>query len=142
MGSVRWGANPQRPRPSGGVRPDAYLIVAAGQRLYAPALDELAEIAECAIEAGDRIERLRAQTGEGWRPLGGGEFGRFLRLLAARIGRRPPTPDDGRRPPPEATEDLDRPERVPSPSSARGSRAEGKPPTPPAGDGPLPQSTT
>jgi hypothetical protein len=28
------------------VRPDAYLIVAAGQRLHAPTLEELAEIAE------------------------------------------------------------------------------------------------
>jgi hypothetical protein len=37
------GASPALPT----VRPDAYLIVAAGQRLYAPTLEELAEIAEC-----------------------------------------------------------------------------------------------
>jgi hypothetical protein len=66
------------------VRPDAYLIVAAGQRLYAPTPEELAEIAECALEAGDPIEQLRARDGAG-RPLRGHEFERFLRALAARL---------------------------------------------------------
>jgi hypothetical protein len=67
------------------VRPDAFLIVAAGQRLYAPTPEELAEIAECAIEAGDRIELVRARVGDAWRPLHGREFERFLRALAARL---------------------------------------------------------
>jgi hypothetical protein len=44
------------------VRPDAYLIVAAGQRLYAPTPEELAKIAECAFEAADEIEGLRAHA--------------------------------------------------------------------------------
>jgi hypothetical protein len=57
------------------VWPDAYLIVAAGRALYAPMLDEFAEIAECAIEAGDPIELLRARTRKGWRPLGCEQFG-------------------------------------------------------------------
>ena len=67
------------------MRPDAYLIVAAGRRLYAPTREELAEIAECALEAGDPIELLRAREGAAWRPLRGHEFERFLRALAARL---------------------------------------------------------
>lgn len=67
------------------VAADAYLIVAACQRLYAPSIDELAEIAECAIRAGDQIERLRARTPAGWRPLRDDEFARFVGLLAARL---------------------------------------------------------
>jgi hypothetical protein len=67
------------------MRPDAYLIVAAGQRLYAPTLDELAETAECAARAGDPIELLRARRPRGWRLVSDGEFGRFLRLLASRL---------------------------------------------------------
>jgi hypothetical protein len=67
------------------MRPRAYLIVAAGQRMYAPTLDELAEIAECAARAGDPIELLRAHTPRGWRCLSRKEFGRFLHLLAARL---------------------------------------------------------
>lgn len=63
---------------------DRYLLVAAGQRLYAPTLDELAEIAQCAIAAGDPIERVRARAREGWRLLTDEEFGEFLRLLATR----------------------------------------------------------
>jgi hypothetical protein len=92
------------------VRPDAYLMIAAGQRLYAPALEELAEIAECAIEAEDEIERLGVRTPEGWRALDREKFGRFVGLLAARIqppaaqtrgkspggrSRRGPPPTDG-----------------------------------------------
>jgi hypothetical protein len=68
------------------MRPRAYLIVAAGQRLYAPTLEELAEIAECAARAGDPIELLRAGTPRGWRLLRDEEFGRFVRLLTARLG--------------------------------------------------------
>jgi hypothetical protein len=64
----------------------AYLIVAAGQRLYAPTLEELAEIAQCAAYADDPIELLRAGTPQGWRLLSDEEFGRFLRLLASRLG--------------------------------------------------------
>jgi hypothetical protein len=67
------------------VRPDAYLIVAAGRRLYAPTPEELAEIAECALEAGDRIELVRARDGGAWRPLSGHELERFMRALAARL---------------------------------------------------------
>jgi hypothetical protein len=72
-------------RPSRNVGPHAYLIVAAGQPLYAPTLEELAEIAECAVAMGDRIELLRARTPRGWRLLGDEEFGRFLCLLASRL---------------------------------------------------------
>jgi hypothetical protein len=61
---------------------DRYLLVAAGQRLYAPTLDELAEIAQCAIDAGDPIELVRVRTTEGWRLLSDQEFGEFLRLFA------------------------------------------------------------
>lgn len=61
---------------------DRYLLVAAGQQLYAPTLDELAEIAQCAVAAGDPIERVRARAPQGWRPLNDEEFGEFLRLLA------------------------------------------------------------
>jgi hypothetical protein len=68
------------------MQPHAYLIVAAGQRLYAPTLEELAEIAECAARAGDPIELVRAGTPSGWRLLRDEEFGRFVRLLAARLG--------------------------------------------------------
>jgi hypothetical protein len=67
------------------MRPHAYLIVAAGQRLFAPTLEELVEIAECAARAGDAIELLRARTRRGWRLLSDEEFGRFLRLLASRL---------------------------------------------------------
>jgi hypothetical protein len=67
------------------VRPDAYLIVAAGQRLYALTPEELAEIAECAHRAGDRIELVFAQDGGAWRPLRGRDFERFLRALTARL---------------------------------------------------------
>ena len=67
------------------MRPHAFLIVAAGQRLYAPTLEELAEIAECAARAGDPIELLRASSPRGWRVLGDEEFGRFAFLLAARL---------------------------------------------------------
>jgi hypothetical protein len=67
------------------VRPDAYLMIAAGQRLYAPTLEELAEIAECAARADDPIELLRARTPRGWRLLSDEEFDRFLRLLAAQL---------------------------------------------------------
>jgi hypothetical protein len=66
------------------MRPDANLLVAGGQRLYAPTLEELAEIAECANRAGDTIELLRARAPRGWRRLRDEECGRFLRLLAAR----------------------------------------------------------
>jgi hypothetical protein len=62
---------------------DRYLLVAAGQRLYAPTLDELAEIAQCAIAADDRIELVRARASEGWRLLDDDEFGEFVRLLMA-----------------------------------------------------------
>jgi hypothetical protein len=66
------------------VRPDAYLIVAAGRPLYAPTPEELAEIAECALEAGDRIELPRARDEGEWRLLSGREFERFLRALNLR----------------------------------------------------------
>jgi hypothetical protein len=61
---------------------DRYLLVAAGQELYAPTLGELAEIAQCAVDAGDPIELVRAREPEGWRVLSDEEFGEFLRLLA------------------------------------------------------------
>jgi hypothetical protein len=67
------------------VRPDAYLIVAAGQLLHAPTLEELAEIAECAVAVGDRIELLRARTASGWRLLTHDESRGFSRLLASRL---------------------------------------------------------
>jgi hypothetical protein len=67
------------------MRPQAYLLMAAGQPRYAPTLDELAEIAQCATCAGDPIELLRARTPRGRRLLSDDEFGRFLRLLAARL---------------------------------------------------------
>jgi hypothetical protein len=67
------------------VRPDAYLIVAAGRWLYAPTLAELAEVAECALDAGDRIELLRVQHSGGWRPLPERESERFCHLLVARL---------------------------------------------------------
>jgi hypothetical protein len=51
------------------MRPDANLIVAGGQRLYAPPLEEPAEIAGCAARVGDRVELLRARTPRGWRLL-------------------------------------------------------------------------
>jgi hypothetical protein len=66
------------------VRADAYLIVAAGQFLFAPSPEELAEIAECAFEAGDRIELLRARDEGRWRPLSDRELERFLRSLPPR----------------------------------------------------------
>jgi hypothetical protein len=44
------------------MRPRAYLIVAAGQRLYAPTLEELAEIAEWAIERATRSKYAAATT--------------------------------------------------------------------------------
>jgi hypothetical protein len=67
------------------MRPQAYLLVAAGQALYAPTLEELAEIAKCATCAGDPIELVRPHAPRGWRLLSDEEFGRFLRLLAARL---------------------------------------------------------
>ena len=67
------------------MRADAYLIVAAGRRLYAPTLAELAEIAECAIDAGDPIQLPRVRHAGRWRPLREREFERFLHLLAARL---------------------------------------------------------
>jgi hypothetical protein len=63
------------------VRPDSYLIVAAGRPLYAATPEELAEIAECALAAGDRIEPPRARDLGEWRALSGRELGRFLRAL-------------------------------------------------------------
>jgi hypothetical protein len=68
------------------MQPRAYLIVAAGQPLYAPTLEELAELAECAARAGDPIERLRAHTPRGWRLLHDEEFACFVRLRTARLG--------------------------------------------------------
>jgi hypothetical protein len=67
------------------MRPHAYLIIAAGQRLFAPTLEELVEIAECAVRAGDAIELLRARTPRGWRLLSDEEFGHFRCLLAGRL---------------------------------------------------------
>jgi hypothetical protein len=72
--------------PSEGMQPRAYLIVAAGERLYAPTLEELAEIAERAARAQDPIELLRAHTPRGWQLLRDEEFGRFVRPLTARLG--------------------------------------------------------
>ena len=63
------------------MRPDAYLIIAAGGMLYAPTPEEFAEIAECAIEAGDRIELVRAWGDGRWRLLSRREFDRFLQAL-------------------------------------------------------------
>ena len=60
---------------------DRYLLGASGRRLYAPSLDELAEIAQCAIKADDRIELVRARATDGWRLLNDEEFGEFVRLL-------------------------------------------------------------
>jgi hypothetical protein len=79
------GTRSSRRGPPRGMRPHAFLIVAAGQRLYAPTLEELAEIAECAARADDPIELLRARTPRGWRLLSDEEFDRFLRLLAAQL---------------------------------------------------------
>jgi hypothetical protein len=67
------------------MRPDAYLLVAAGNALYAPTLEEFAEIAECAVAAGDEIELVRARERCGWRLPSDEELGGFLRLLAARL---------------------------------------------------------
>jgi hypothetical protein len=67
------------------VRPNAYLLIAAGQPLYAPTPEELAEIAEYAIGAGDRIELVRVRHVGRWRALPDREFERFLRALAARL---------------------------------------------------------
>ena len=50
--------------------------------MHAPTLEELAEIAQCAACAGDRIESLRVPATRGWRPLGDDELGRLLWLLA------------------------------------------------------------
>ena len=66
------------------MRPQAYLAVAAGQALYAPTLEALAEIAECATCVGDPIALVRARAPGGWRLLSDDEFDRFLGLLAAR----------------------------------------------------------
>jgi hypothetical protein len=46
----------------------------------------LAELTQCAIVAGDEIEVLRTRTTRGCRPLSDAEFGRFPRLLPARLG--------------------------------------------------------
>jgi hypothetical protein len=78
------------------MRPDAYLIVAAGEALYAPTLEELAEIAECAMELGDEIERLRARTSEGWRALTREELRHFPGVLAVRIDRRVQARSEGK----------------------------------------------
>lgn len=67
------------------MRPDAYLIVAAGRRLYAPTLEELAEVAACAIDAGDPIRLPRVQERGRWRPLRERDFERFVRSLADRL---------------------------------------------------------
>jgi hypothetical protein len=48
-----------------------YLILAANQRLYAASLEELAEIAECALGVRDPIELPRARCPRGWRRLSG-----------------------------------------------------------------------
>jgi hypothetical protein len=53
----------------------------AGQRLSAPTPEELAEIADFALEAGHRIELLRAGDEREWRLLSGREFECFLRAL-------------------------------------------------------------
>jgi hypothetical protein len=74
-----------RIRPSGVMRADAYLIVAAGHRLHAATLEELAEIAQCALLARDPIESLGAHRTRGWRPLRAEELGRFAVLLTARL---------------------------------------------------------
>jgi hypothetical protein len=63
------------------MRPDSDVIVAAGQLLFAASPEELAEIAECALAAGDRIELIRARDEGGWRLLTEREFKRFLRSL-------------------------------------------------------------
>ena len=67
------------------MRPDAYLIVAASGRLYAPTLAELAEIAEFAIDAGDPIELARVGQAGRWRPLREREVERLMHLLASRL---------------------------------------------------------
>ncbi len=70
-----------------------YLLWAAGERLVAESLEELAEIYECAIDAGDAIERLRAVECDGRaRRLSEREFGRLLELAYpayARDARHP-----------------------------------------------------
>jgi hypothetical protein len=79
-----WG-EPDAAGPLPGLRPDDYLIVATGRLLHAPTLAELAEIAECAIAAGDRIESLRARTAGGSRLFSPEESQGFSRLLASRL---------------------------------------------------------
>jgi hypothetical protein len=79
------GGEPGASGPSGDTRPDAYLLVAAGNALCAPTLEELTEIAECAVAAGDEIELVRARERFGWRLLRDEECVSFLRLLAARL---------------------------------------------------------
>jgi len=71
--------------PSPPAKPDAYLILAAGQWLHATTIAELAEIAECAIAASDRIELAYAQSTNGWRRLTEAELERFLLSLAVRV---------------------------------------------------------
>ena len=65
-----------------GHRAGAHLVVAGGQRLYAPTLEELAEIAQCASRVGDPIELLVARTARSRGLLRDDEFAHFLRLLA------------------------------------------------------------
>jgi hypothetical protein len=72
------------------MRPRAYLIVAAGQRLYAPTLEELAEIAEWAARAGDPIKVLRARVPRGWRLLREEEFVCFAETTARQAGAEAP----------------------------------------------------
>lgn len=72
-----------------------YLLWVAGERLVAESLEELAELYECAIDAGDAIERLRAFDGNLVRPLSENEFARLLELAYAVHSRdvRQPTAD-------------------------------------------------
>jgi hypothetical protein len=86
------GGEPAALRASDRVRADAYLIVAAGRPLYAATPEELAEIAECALAAGGRIEPPTVRGGRQWPPLSGRELGRFLRALNLHGRHRRGTP--------------------------------------------------
>ena len=57
-----------------------YRLRAGGHTLTAHDLAELAELIECAIDAGDRIESVRTADG---RPLTDEEFRQLLEQLAA-----------------------------------------------------------